>query len=170
MKAWELGGWLALGAAASASACGGHHAAPGSASTGGTGGTSAVGEVASAGAPPDLTPFCAQICKLEAAVDCSSGEAVPVDGDLDVPVDEPSCVADWCEEDPTGLAAPTAQKPCEREWAAYVECCANQTSDAYGCYGPFHLAVDPYLCAYPELEDYNNCRSSGGTATYQPPE
>ncbi len=155
---------FALGLTAFALACGNDRAVPNPAS--GSGGTGATGELASAGAPPDLTPFCAQVCKLEAAVDCSSGVAVPTDGDPDVPVDEPSCVADWCEEEPTGLASPTPQKPCEREWAAYVECSANQTSDAYGCYGPFHTSVDPYLCVYPELEDYDNCRSSGGSEPY----
>jgi hypothetical protein len=155
---------FALGATALAAACGSDHAD--SSPAGGTGGTSGTVELASAGAPPDPAPFCAQVCRLEAAVDCSSGVAVAVEGDPDVPVDEPSCVEDWCEEDPTGIANPAPQKSCEREWAAYVECSANQTSDAYGCYGPFHTSVDPYLCAYPELEDYDNCRSSGGSEPY----
>jgi len=163
---WRAVALLLPGALALAVACGSEHSPPTEPS--GTGGTTSDIAVASAGAPPDLTPFCAQICRLEAAVDCSSGVAVAVDGDPDVPVDDPTCAEDWCAEDPSGIADPTPQKPCEHEWAAYVECSANQTADAYGCYGPFHTSVDPYLCVYPELEDYNNCRSSGGSEPYPP--
>jgi hypothetical protein len=157
-------GVFAVGVAALALACGSEHG--GAAEPSGSGGTTSDVTVASAGAAPDLTPFCAAVCKLEAAVDCSSGEAVPVDGEPDVPVDEPTCVEDWCDEEPAELGTPSSRKACEREWAAYVECAASQTSDAYGCYGPFHTSVEPYLCVYPELEDYQNCRSSGGSEPY----
>ncbi|HTQ03259.1 MAG TPA: hypothetical protein VMI54_05360 [Polyangiaceae bacterium] len=163
--------FVVLGAAAIAAACGSGN--DGSKVASGTGGTSSTGgeQIGGGGEPPDPTPFCAQICQLMAAVDCTTGTAVPVDGDQAVPVDDPTCVDEWCTENTLAAEVePDFIKPCQREWDAFLECMSKLPADAYGCYGIAHTTVDPEACVYPELEDYNNCFQSGGPDTYPPPQ
>ncbi len=169
MKSLGTTALLALGIAAVIAACGTDDGKLAS----GTGGSAAFsGELpgGAGGVPPDPRPFCTKICQLEAAVDCSTGVAVPVDGELAVPVDDPYCLTTWCDNNVLVAEFTPMVRVCQREWDAYIECLAKIPPEDWGCYMGEHNTIDPFLCDFPELEDYNACINSGGSTPYQPGE